>query len=205
MKTYPSIDGRINRDVDVYAFDKLDGSNIRAEFSKKQGFYKFGTRNRMMDANDIHLGEAVTLFNNKYAESLSKIFLDNDWDRGVVCFFEYFGPNSFAGQHVEEKHDVVLIDVMPQRQGMIPPNEFLKLFKNLHLPNVLYHGKANATFEDSVRSGKLEGMSFEGVVCKAANPNRKITSQPIMFKIKNQAWIDKVKSMYSGKEAEQLL
>jgi hypothetical protein len=43
MKTYPSI----SRDIvgqPIYAFDKLDGSNIRAEWSKKNGFHKFGSR-----------------------------------------------------------------------------------------------------------------------------------------------------------------
>lgn len=204
MKTYPSIESRINRDVDIYAFEKYDGSNIRGEFSQKRGFYKFGTRNRMMDANDGQLGEAVTIIQNKYSESLSQIFKEETW-QNVVCFFEFFGLNSFAGQHEKETHDVVLFDVMPARRGLVPPNEFLRLFKNVHIPKVLYYGRADTAFEESVRNGTLEGMPFEGVVCKAPNPNKKITSQPVMFKIKNRAWIDKVNSLYSGEMAKALL
>ena len=29
---------------DIIAFDKIDGSNLRFEWSRKRGFYKFGTR-----------------------------------------------------------------------------------------------------------------------------------------------------------------
>jgi len=39
VKTYPSIDAKIC-DGQYYVFDKLDGSNIRAEWSKKQQLYK---------------------------------------------------------------------------------------------------------------------------------------------------------------------
>ena len=41
MQQYPSIGKGIIQDVDYYIFDKLDGSNIRVEFSLKKGFDKF--------------------------------------------------------------------------------------------------------------------------------------------------------------------
>jgi len=44
MKSYPSIPGKHTNGIPLTVFDKLDGSNIRAEWSKKRGFYKFGTR-----------------------------------------------------------------------------------------------------------------------------------------------------------------
>ena len=47
MKQYPKIDyhdqGRFNENC--VAFLKIDGSNLRFEWSKKREFYKFGTKN----------------------------------------------------------------------------------------------------------------------------------------------------------------
>jgi hypothetical protein len=40
MKEYPSIDREIRFGEPIYAFDKLDGSNIRAEWNKKRKFWK---------------------------------------------------------------------------------------------------------------------------------------------------------------------
>jgi hypothetical protein len=36
MKAYRSIDKRIIPNIFIYAFDKLDGSNIRVEWSRKK-------------------------------------------------------------------------------------------------------------------------------------------------------------------------
>ena len=79
MKSYPKIQ-YFNQGLfgeNIYAFDKLDGSNIRAEWNPKRGWYKFGTRNNMIDERDLQFGEAVTLFLNKYGDSLSKVFRTN--------------------------------------------------------------------------------------------------------------------------------
>lgn len=45
MKQYPTINywNKGYFGESCYAFEKLDGSNIRAEWSKKQGWHKFGT------------------------------------------------------------------------------------------------------------------------------------------------------------------
>ena len=46
MKQYPSIPGLKELEKlkgrKIYVFDKIDGSNIRAEWNPKKGFYKFG-------------------------------------------------------------------------------------------------------------------------------------------------------------------
>lgn len=193
MKEYPSINARINRDIDIIAFNKLDGSNIRAEWSQKRGFYKFGSRKCIISEVDKHLGEAVKIIKAKYEKALDRIFRKANWQRDVVCFFEYYGANSFAGQHVEEPHDVVLLDVWPFKYGIIPPREFVSLFEDLGIPTILYKGRITREFEQLVRNSTLPGMSFEGVVCKAGNPNRKKTSHPIMFKIKSLRWLDRLK------------
>jgi len=57
MKQYPKIlyfdQAPLNEQC--YAFNKIDGSNFRAEWSKKRGWYKFGTRNTMINSMDIIL------------------------------------------------------------------------------------------------------------------------------------------------------
>ncbi len=204
MKKYPSIVGQAVGSIDMTVFDKLDGSNIRAEWSMKRGFYKFGTRNRMIDQTDTHLGKAVLLVKEKYGPALTEIFKAKAkrapmFQRGVVCFFEFFGPRSFAGQHAkDDRHDVVLFDISPNKAGILPPKDFLKLTKGLHIPDVLYKGRIGKEFIDSVRNSTLEGMTFEGVVCKAANPNRRVTSHPLMFKVKSNAWIEKLRENCDG-------
>lgn len=201
MKSYPSIDASISTGVDIIAFDKLDGSNIRAEWSMKRGFYKFGTRKRIIDETDTHLGKAVTLIKSKYADPLHKIFLSQRWHQQVICFFEFYGPHSFAGQHRrEDDHTVTLFDVSVFKQGFLPPREFVRLFEPIGIPKILYEGKANATFIESVRNSTLEGMTLEGVVCKAPNPNKKKTSMPVMFKVKSLAWLNKLREQCGDDE-----
>lgn len=195
MKEYPSIQGEIVGQP-IYAFDKLDGSNVRAEWSKKRGFYKFGKRHGLVDETDPLLGEAKGLILESYSESLSRIFSKNRWQT-AVGFFEFSGPNSFAGNHADEPHEVVLFDVSAEKKGLLDPRDFLKLFQDqVKTAALLYHGNPNSILEDAVRSGQLEGMTFEGVVCKGkfVSPGR-----PLMFKIKNRAWIDKVKGLYADK------
>jgi hypothetical protein len=196
MKTYPSIP-RVIVDQPVYAFDKLDGSNIRAEWSRKQGFYKFGTRKRLLGEDDPLLGEARSLVLDGPAEALEKVFRANRWQK-AVAFFEFFGDNSFAGLHEDEPHKVVLIDVAYEKKGIMPPKEFLKTFESkVETAPLLYHGKPNKPFVESVQTGQLENMTFEGVVCKG---KLKSPGLPLMFKVKNQAWVDEVKTRYSGRE-----
>ena len=117
----------------------------------------------------------------------------------VTCFFEFHGPNSFAGQHRKyEEHRLTLFDVAIFKQGIIPPREFLKAFGHLNIPKVLHRGTVNKEFIDSIRNSTLEGMTFEGVVCKGKRRGKK-AEVPVMFKIKSQAWLDKLKE-YCGED-----
>jgi hypothetical protein len=198
MKMYPSITKDVRKDVYIYAFDKLDGSNMRAEWNSKKGFYKFGSRTELIDRTSPFNG-AITLIQEKYSESLSKVFKDNKWS-DALCFFEYWGPSSFAGSHnFEEKMDVTLIDVNPYKQGILTPDEFLKLFSHLDIPRVLYEGQVSVELFDAVKQSTLPGMTMEGVVCKGTNDKK--TNMPIMFKIKSQAWLDKLKEHCKDNEA----
>ena len=199
MKQYPSITKDVRQDIYIYAFDKLDGSNIRAEWNYKRGFYKFGTRHQLMDEKSMPFGRAIPLIKEKYLDDLTLVFQEQGW-RDALCFFEFWGPSSFAGFHnFEEKMDVTLIDVNPFKEGILPPTEFIKYFGHLDTAKVLYEGHVSVELFDKVKQSTLKGMTGEGVVCKGANDKK--TKMPIMFKIKSQAWLDRLKDYCKGDEA----
>jgi hypothetical protein len=192
----------LHTELDVIAFDKLDGSNIRAEWSPKRGFYKFGSRKCLIDENHQQLGKAVTLIQDTYAKELAGIFKDQRWNKNIICFFEFHGPRSFAGNHHDEDdHVVTLFDVSPHKQGIVSPREFIKTFGHLGIPDVLYEGLADDEFVSAVREGQLPGITLEGVICKAPNPNGKKTSQPVMFKLKTKKWLDMLREFVNYDEA----
>lgn len=197
MKAYPSITGQI-QNLPIYAFDKLDGSNIRGEWSRKKGFYKFGTRTRLVDETDPVFKDAPELLRTKYEKDLSDIFRKERYD-SAVCFFEYHGPSSFVGIHKpDEAHTVTLFDVAPYKRGILEPGEYMDLFGHLDIAKLLYRGNPNSDFIASVKEGRLEGLTFEGVICKAKNPKR--TPAPVMFKVKNLAWIQRLREFCAGDE-----
>lgn len=198
MKFYPSITKEIRHDIYIYAFDKIDGSNIRAEWNSKRGFYKFGTRNQLMDEKSMPFGLAIPLIKEKYEKDLTIIFKEQQW-KDAICFFEYWGPSSFAGNHnFEEKMNVTLIDVNPYKKGILFPAEFIRIFGHLDIPKVCYEGYVTTDLFDKVKQSTLKGMTCEGVVCKGAND--KLTQMPIMFKIKSKAWLDKLREYCKGDE-----
>jgi hypothetical protein len=190
MKSYPSITTKFpSKGNKIIAFDKLDGSNIRVEWSKKRGFYKFGTRNRLLDESDPVFGESKQLIIDKYEEDLVKIFREQRWEK-ALGFFEFGGENSFAGTHQDEEHDVILFDVHVFKKGMVEPKTFRKLFEDIvETPKVLYQGNLTSDFVDDVKDGSLTDMTFEGVVCKWEHRD-----QAEMCKVKSRQWLDKLKT-----------
>ena len=196
MKSYPTISTKLER-TNVVVFDKLDGSNIRAEWSSKKGFYKFGSRRQLIDRNHPILGESIDLIVEDYQEQLSSIFSAKKWER-AVAFFEFYGDNSFAGSHKVEEHEVTLIDVNVYKRGMIEPLHFIELFEEVGITEVLHKGVLTEDLVTSVKNGTLEGMTFEGVVCKYHNQKNKVVK---MFKIKNRHWINSLKEMCDGNDA----
>lgn len=190
MEIYPTI-GTIVSNEHIIAFDKLDGSNIRAEWTLKNGFSKFGTRRRLLDTSEEPLGEAISLIQSEYADSLDKIFRKERLQK-VTAFFEFAGENSFAGLHEDEEHSVTLFDIHVYKKGLLPARDFLKMVEGkVRTAPILYEGKVNADFIQSVRDSTLEGMTFEGVICKGGLDNRK---RPNNFKLKSTAWLDKLKT-----------
>lgn len=203
MNEYPSIDRKVI-DKTIYAFDKLDGSNIRAEWTRKNGFSKYGSRRCLIDEKTEVLGNAIVIFKNKYEKAITDIFKNERYEK-AICYLEYWSPNSFAGTHVEEPHDLTLFDVSVYKKGLMLPNAFLRTFKGLETAKLLHMGNCTNEFIESVNNGTLSGMTFEGVVCKSIE--YRFYGQPWMFKIKNKSWIEKLKVKCNGdmKKFEELL
>jgi hypothetical protein len=196
MKHYPSITKEVFHSIDIYAFDKLDGSQIRAEWNSKKGFYKFGTKNQLIDASAKPWGRAISLVNDKYETDLRKVFNDQKW-KDAICFFELWGPSSFAGTHnFEEELTATLFDVNPYKQGILEPRQFIQFFGHLDIPKVLYTGKVSVELFDQVKQSTLSGMTFEGIVCKG--PSLTAARMPTMFKVKSRAWLEKLRTHCKG-------
>jgi hypothetical protein len=168
----------------VISQNKIDGSSMRFECNRNRGFYKFGTRNVMIDERDENFGEGIGIFLNKYSDDLERIvFKKYPKVVSFVAFAEFFGPNSFAGQHLESDiKDVCLFDVSLKNIGMIDPYEFQTIFGNLDIPKVIYEGEYNMDFVNEVRENKFD--LTEGVVVKG---------EKLITKIKTNDWLKKVK------------
>ncbi len=168
MKEYPSI-SRLNSSHigrSCLAFVKYDGSNLRWEWSKKRGWYKFGTRHHLFDKSDADFGVAIDLFMNM-APQIEEVIKENfPGVQQITAFTEFYGPSSFAGHHIRgEGKTLRLFDICPYKKGILGPREFLKYFgKYPFSPGVIYDGPLTQEFVDGVRSGKYPVV--EGVVCK---------------------------------------
>jgi len=194
VKQYPEIQSSVGqkfREIPgAYVFDKIDGSNLRFEWSRKSGWYKYGTRNRLFDKSDQDFGESIKIFENSLAEPLERISRDHKWDN-ITVYCEYWGINSFAGVHVPEKHHLTLFDVNVYKKGFIGPKDFLKIFNIANTQKFLGVYNWTRGFVEKVRNNEIEGITFEGVVGKYGEGHN-LT----MAKAKTQCWIDKVKSLY---------
>lgn len=195
MKSYASIPGWKDapRGLPCIAFDKLDGQNIRCEWTKKKGWWKFGSRNVLLYQEELK--PAIDIFLNKYGDAIAKVIKDEKEFRGInecIVFCEFFGENSFAGLHVEgEPKDVVLLDVSPLRKGILTPRQFLKLFGHLHTVLPVYEGNFNQIFIQDVKNGKYPVK--EGVVAKGLKPGSKSPHGLWMAKVKTNWWMEELK------------
>lgn len=200
MKTYPSIPHLkgVNPELlsqHLYVFDKLDGSNIRAEWNPKRGFYKFGSRKVLINEQHPILGTSIPLIQEKYGDPLHEIFKKQKWKK-AIAFFEFHGPNSFAGYHdPNDEHTVTLFDVTFNTQGFLHPKDFTQTFQYVDTPALLHKGPVDSDLIHSVHEGTFSGVTYEGVVCKGENLTPGI---PFMLKIKSKKWIQAVHSRWEG-------
>ena len=196
MYQYPSIQGPNKAPHEhCIAFEKIDGSNLRWEWSPKRGWSKFGTRTHLFDATDKVFGAAIQVFLDKYADPLERVIRDTKEFRcvdRVTAFTEFFGPNSFAGVHVpNDPKDLILFDVHVYKKGILGPRDFLKYFGHLPVAKVIYEGVLNQTLVEDVRQGKYPVV--EGVVCKGGSGHGLW-----MRKIKTLAYLERLKNRFPG-------
>jgi hypothetical protein len=203
MITYPQIPlaaGQSFRAFTAYLFDKLDGRHVRAFWSKKRGWERFGTREMMFDASEPEYGPSVALFHATLAEPLAKIATDHRW-RELVVFVEYWGPGSLAGLDMSKPGmRVDLLDADADDRGLMTPKDYLRTFEGV--PQARYLGRQNWTrgFSQRVLSGEFEGPTFEGVVGKSG-----AGSDRIMSKAKTAAWRQAVRDACAPELAEKIL
>jgi hypothetical protein len=109
----------------------------------------------------------------------------------VTVFAEFFGPNSFAGDHVpEDPKELILFDVNPLKKGFVSPRDFVKHFGDLrYTAEVLYEGDLTEEFIQDVIDGKVPVQ--EGVVAKG-NSGHQLWS----CKIKTASWVERVKDKF---------
>lgn len=196
MKEYPSIPGSSDAPkMPCLAFYKYDGSNLRFEYSKKQGWHKFGTRHQLFDRGHEVFGSAVDIFINKYGQFLEDLRKQEFREsQSLIAYAEFFGENSFAGQHKpEDKKDVVLFDINFHKKGIMSPRDFKKYCKDIPVAQVVYEGNLNEEFIAAVKENRLEGVTLnEGVVCKGGSGH-----DIWMAKIKTNQYFEKLKAVYA--------
>ena len=201
MKEYCSIQGPNKAPQSpCIAFYKYDGSNFRAEWSKKRGWYKFGTRRTIIDESSELFGPAIKVFLDTYGDDLPKILKDNKTYRNaekVTVYCEYFGPSSIGMFHDwDELHsigEVMLFDINIHKRGFVLPRDFIKHFGQLKIAEVIYDGNFNKQFVQDIWEGKYDVK--EGVVAKGVNPRKKGRPEHglWMAKCKTKWWIQEIR------------
>lgn len=190
MKTYPSITNtNYYKFVEGYyhTFLKLDGSNIRAEYNSKQGWYKFGTRTQLLSEADPVFGCIPAMFKSTLSADLQKI-IDKNHIKSMIVFMEFFGDNSFAGSHLEsDEKKLVVFDAAIDKKGIVEPAKFIELFYDkVEIPQYLGKILWDREFMEKVKRGDI--TPTEGVVGKA-----KIKNQLVMVKAKTNDWLERIK------------
>lgn len=159
---------------------------IRVEWNPKSGFYKFGRRDGLLDDSNPFLPESQGLI-MEVAPELEKFFKKSK-NKHAVVFFEFLGENSFAGNHEVEPHRVVLVDIALDKKGLANPKVLVDLANVVPSAQLIHRGPLDQEVLSMIEDGSMPGMTFEGVVFKRMERNRRI-----MFKHKSRAWIDRLK------------
>lgn len=176
MLQYPSIVGVNSTPLGepCVAFYKYDGSNLRFEWDKKNGWNKFGSRTQMIDKNTPIFNRGIELFQDSMANEIIYRIKDSEGKQfnnlqRITAFAEFYGDNSFAGTHDEnDEKKLSLFDIFLFKKGFLSPKDFIETFEGFEQrAQVVYKGNLNQPFIQSVRENTLEGVTlFEGVICK---------------------------------------
>ncbi len=205
MKNYPSVPRAIGtafREIPgAHVFDKLDGSSMRSEWSRKRGWYKHGRRQGLLDDSNPQLAEVPLLFDQTLAEPLARVAHDSHWET-LVVFYEFWGDHSLAGLHEpSDPKRLTLFDVAPDG-AMMAPSVFRFTFEGV-VPTARCIGQVNWTrgFVERVYKGEVGGITFEGVVAKATRRRGDI----LRAKAKTQKWIDAVIQRHGAEAGRRLV
>lgn len=208
MLQYPSINGVTKTPIGepCLAFYKYDGSNLRFEWDKKNGWSKFGSRTQMIDDKTPILGQGIEMFQDLLAGEIIKRMKEREGKnfnnlQRMTAFAEFYGENSFAGTHVESDEKFLkLFDVFMFKKGFLPPKDFVDTFSGFeHAAKVVYSGNLNVPFIEAVRANAVAGEPlFEGVICKGVS--KKIKSpyhgDLWMTKIKTTEYLNRLKNVF---------
>lgn len=218
MKEYPSIPQSSGQKFveigNAIIFDKLDGSSLRAEWTRKNGWYKFGRRHGLLDDTNLQLQRSRELFETRLvefeekrtqfevtlAEALARLATDNRWNH-LIVFYEFWGAKSLGGQHEEDDPKFLTVfDAAADKRGIISPREFRQIFED-KVPTPRYLGTHNWTrgFIEQVRGNLVPGVTFEGVVAKSGEGHKLVRA-----KAKTQQWIEAIRRRY-GNQAESII
>jgi hypothetical protein len=199
MIEYPSINNSSKAPrKECLAFNKLDGSNVRFKWTQKQGFSVFGTRTQLIDETTPYWGQVVDLFKSTLAAPLDKFFrTSKDYRdyREIICFGEFFGPDSFAGRHKDGSKKIVLFDILlgHKQRKLVLPQQFIKDFSFIETPEVVYRGVLNDSFIESVRNSTTLN---EGVICKGVERSGAAFGGVWMAKIKTRSYFDRLRGEF---------
>ena len=198
MLQYPSIpvancpEARRYLGQPCMAFYKYDGSNLRWEWSPKQGWHKFGTRKQLFDKDTPLYSQAVPLFMEMADEVVrgAKKLAGGKVER-ITAFTEFFGESSFAGQHDEhEPKELALFDVFLYKRGFVTPQQFFDTFGLLkQAAAMVYKGPLTEEFLQDVNAGVY--TIEEGLIIKG-------TREEFTLKAKTQAWYDRLKATHAN-------
>jgi hypothetical protein len=184
----------------MHLFDKLDGSNLRFEWSRERGWFRWGSRHQVIDESHPILGGGMALLREHHADALERVAHAERWD-ALVAFAELWGPGSLGGQHVpDEPKRLTLFDVAPYRRGFLGPVRFLELFGGLDIPAYLGESLWDDALVARVREGALPGVTFEGIVGKAGDGH-----SLVMAKAKTEAWVRRILARYGEDEGRRLV
>lgn len=191
MEQYPSILGSAKAPLgkQCIAFYKYDGSNLRWEWNPKTGWSKFGTRKHLFDASDKQFNQAIPIFMDTMADEIlyrTKQIVKNP--HRITAFTEFFGPNSFAGSHVQEdEKELRLFDVFLFQKGFVKPKQFVEVYGGMpQAAEIVYEGPLNKRFIMDVKKGG-EYDVFEGVIAKGND---------FMVKIKTDEYFRRLRHKY---------
>lgn len=200
---YPKIPDTTNFPCkNCIAFEKMDGTLFFFEWDAKQGgWYAFGVRRdrypfREEGFYNFHINHKglksciVSFLPYKYR--LDAFFRSKDKYRGsnITVFMEYFGANSFAGEHIQEEMKLILFDVQVNKR-ILTPQEFLFDFKQFPIAKVIYKGKYSGQLVEDIRKGKYAVK--EGAVIKGT-----YNGNAVMCKVKTDAYLDKLKERFGN-------